>query len=98
PLAGRIVALADVYDALTSQRPYKAAVSHEEARDWIVSRYGQQFDPMVVEAFIARELDFKRISSSNSADAGKFESEELEPAVAEVPEADLDSAILAAAR
>lgn len=98
PLAGRIVALADVYDALTSQRPYKAAVSHDEARDWIVSRYGQQFDPMVVEAFIARELDFQRISSCNSADGGKFELEESEPAIAEVPVADLDSAILAAAR
>jgi putative two-component system response regulator len=97
PLVGRIVALADVYDALTSNRPYKAAVSHEEARDWIVSRYGQQFDPMIVEAFVAREHDFLRISAGNQ----DFHLESLvlpqngEPIV---DGADSDSAILAAAR
>lgn len=64
PLAGRIVALADVYDALTSDRTYKQAVSHEEARDWIVTRYAQQFDPAVVEAFVAREKDFRRVCES----------------------------------
>jgi response regulator RpfG family c-di-GMP phosphodiesterase len=61
-LAARIVALADVYDALTSARPYKEPVGHAEARQWIVTRYAQQFDPAVVEAFIARESDFERIS------------------------------------
>lgn len=64
PLTGRIVALADVYDALTSDRPYKKAVSHEAAREWIVTRYAQQFDPAVVEAFVAREDDFRRICHS----------------------------------
>ncbi|HYO25511.1 MAG TPA: HD domain-containing phosphohydrolase, partial [Lacipirellulaceae bacterium] len=62
PLAARIVALADVYDALTSHRPYRPALSHAEAREWIVSQYGTQFDPEVVEAFVAREADFARIS------------------------------------
>lgn len=61
-LAARIVALADVYDALTSSRPYKGPVGHVEAREWIVTRYAQQFDPTVVEAFVARESDFERIS------------------------------------
>jgi hypothetical protein len=37
-------------------------VGHAEARQWIVTRYAQQFDPAVVEAFIARESDFERIS------------------------------------
>ena len=64
PLAARIVALADVYDALTSHRPYRPAISHAEAREWIVAQYGQQFDPAVVEAFVARELDFVKVSQS----------------------------------
>jgi response regulator RpfG family c-di-GMP phosphodiesterase len=98
PLAGRIVALADVYDALTSHRPYKVAVSHEEARDWIVSRYGQQFDPTVVEAFVAREKDFYRISSGNSDEWQEHEIEFDAMPGDEFEVADLDSAILAAAR
>jgi putative two-component system response regulator len=65
PLAARIVALADVYDALTSNRAYRPAVSHGEARDWIVSNYGSQFDPEVVEAFVAREGDFAKLSRAN---------------------------------
>jgi response regulator RpfG family c-di-GMP phosphodiesterase len=64
PLAARIVALADVYDALTSHREYRPAASHAEAREWIVSHYGSQFDPEVVEAFIAREADFAKISQA----------------------------------
>ncbi|MCC6494577.1 MAG: HD domain-containing protein [Pirellulales bacterium] len=62
PLAARIVALADVYDALTTRRAYRDAVSHLEAREWIISNYGAQFDPEVVEAFVAREQDFAKIS------------------------------------
>ena len=64
PLAARIVAIADVYDALTSPRPYKGPLGHVEARDWIVARYGQQFDPAVVEAFAAREVEFQQVSSA----------------------------------
>ena len=63
PLPARIVALADVYDALTTARPYKGPVGHAAARDWIVTRYAQQFDPAVVEAFVARETDFQRVGS-----------------------------------
>jgi response regulator RpfG family c-di-GMP phosphodiesterase len=64
PLAARIVAVADVYDALTSHRPYRPALSHAEAREWIVSHYGTQFDPEVVEAFVAREADFARLNGT----------------------------------
>jgi response regulator RpfG family c-di-GMP phosphodiesterase len=68
PLAARITALADVYDALTSHRPYRPALSHAEAREWIVTHYGTQFDPEVVEAFVAREQEFIRLSqAANSA-------------------------------
>ena len=64
PLPARIVALADVYDALTTDRPYRPAMSHAEAREWIVTHYGTQFDPEVVEAFVAREKDFVRLGQS----------------------------------
>lgn len=58
PLAGRLMALADVYDALISNRIYKRDFSHEEAKDIIIKDSGKQFDPDIVAAFIAREMDF----------------------------------------
>ncbi len=61
PLSARIVALADVYDALTSKRCYKSAFSHEQAREIILENRGTHFDPDVIDAFLAREQDFKRI-------------------------------------
>lgn len=59
PFAARVVSLADVYDALTSTRVYKAAYKHEEAKELIIRERGGQFDPTVVDAFLRRELDFK---------------------------------------
>jgi putative two-component system response regulator len=50
-LAARIISVADVYDALTSERVYKAAMSHDEAVRIIREGRGTQFDPAVVEAF-----------------------------------------------
>lgn len=73
PLSARIVALADVYDALTSDRPYRPALSHAEAREWIVSQYGTQFDPEVVEAFVSREFDIARISQTDAAQRAAVE-------------------------
>lgn len=52
PLAARIVAVADVYDALTSARPYKPAWGGRQATDHIVGGRGRQFDPRVVAAFM----------------------------------------------
>lgn len=52
PLAARIVSVADVYDALTSERPYKEAWSPHRARDTIIADAGSHFDPTVVEAFV----------------------------------------------
>lgn len=52
PLSGRIVAIADFYDALTHERPYKKAWSHEEAIAEIVAQRGVHFDPAVVDAFL----------------------------------------------
>ncbi len=58
PLCGRIVAVADVYDALTSRRPYKAAFAHEVARSMILKDAGTHFDPDVVAAFERCEQQF----------------------------------------
>ncbi len=52
PLVGRIVAVADVFDALTHERPYKPAWPAEQAVALIRSSAGTQFDPRVVEAFL----------------------------------------------
>ncbi len=51
PLLARICAVADVFDALTSTRPYKAPWTVEAAHDWVVSASGKHFDPAVVSAF-----------------------------------------------
>jgi response regulator RpfG family c-di-GMP phosphodiesterase len=52
PLAARIAALADVYDALTSQRPYRGPVPPSEARELICNESGRHFDPVIVQAFV----------------------------------------------
>ncbi|MEX0746128.1 MAG: HD domain-containing phosphohydrolase [Phycisphaeraceae bacterium] len=59
PLAGRIVALADVYDALISKRVYKSAFSHTVAQDMIIEEAGKHFDPALVKTFenCAAELE-----------------------------------------
>jgi putative two-component system response regulator len=54
PLVGRIVAVADVFDALTSVRPYKHAWSLEDARAYLVDNSGSHFDPACVDALLKR--------------------------------------------
>jgi putative two-component system response regulator len=61
PLCGRIVALADVYDALTSKRVYKAAFTHDIARSMITQDSGTHFDPGLVQAFLESEAQFTLI-------------------------------------
>lgn len=56
PLSARIIAIADVYDALTTERPYKNAWSDKKAIELIKSESGVHFDPKVVDAFI-RSID-----------------------------------------
>jgi len=62
PLAGRIMAIADVYDALIVKRVYKPAFSHEEAREIIIAGSGTQFDPEIVSVFQTNEAHFKALS------------------------------------
>lgn len=66
PLAARIVAVADVYDALTSVRPYKEAWTPERARETIEKASGTQFDPAVVEAMQNSFVDFLSIQLNHS--------------------------------
>jgi putative two-component system response regulator len=61
PLAARIVALVDAYDALTSVRPYKPAFPHEEAVRRILADRGSHFDPALVDLFAALAEDFPEI-------------------------------------
>ena len=97
PLAARISALADVYDALTTKRPYKNAIPHEESADIIRRGRGTQFDPAVVDAFCRREQDFAQLAreladdppsprgttgATDNAPATTSDTEEREPALA----------------
>ena len=60
PLAARIMALADVYDALRSNRCYKGALSRDRSREIIESGCGTQFDPAIGNAFLELEVEFDR--------------------------------------
>jgi len=68
PLAARIVALADVYDALVSKRVYKQAYKHDVAKAIIKSEKGSHFDPLVVDSFLRCEKEFIRIFDRFSED------------------------------
>lgn len=71
PLAARIMAVADVYDALRSKRCYKEPSMHETSRDIILQGRGTQFDPIVVDAFIVMEYEFNNISiATNNEGSG----------------------------
>ena len=61
PLSARIVALADVYDALTTERFYKRAYPHDKSKQIILSLNGSHFDPRVVDVFEKLEDEFNRI-------------------------------------
>lgn len=62
PISGRLMALADVYDALISRRMHKEAMPHEQAITIIQQTRGRHFDPDVVDAFLAIEDHFKAIA------------------------------------
>ncbi|MBI1317503.1 MAG: response regulator [Candidatus Hydrogenedens sp.] len=68
PLSARVLAVGDVYDALTSKRCYKEAFTHERSREIIVEGSGTAFDPDIVEAFLAIEDEFRGIRRDLAAD------------------------------
>ncbi len=65
PLSARIIALADVYDALTTKRFYKEAYTHEKSRQIIIDLKGTHFDPEVLDVFLALADEFNRIRLEN---------------------------------
>jgi putative nucleotidyltransferase with HDIG domain len=71
PLEARIISVADVYDSLTSDRPYRRAMSPFDAKEIIVKGCGSDFDPQVVEGFLAAfqygELDVRTAAASAAA-------------------------------
>lgn len=62
PLSARIVAIADVFDALISERYYKPKYSFEESKRIILESSGKHFDPVIVEAFLKHEAEFYAIA------------------------------------
>ena len=64
PLAARVLALADVYDALRSRRPYKLPMTHEQASAVIEQGSGRHFDPRVIRAFQSVQSTFARIAEA----------------------------------
>ena len=64
PLEGRLMAIADVYDALISERPYKKAFSHEEACKIIADGAGTHFDPVLVDEFRKVQGEFDHIAQN----------------------------------
>ncbi|MCS5420606.1 MULTISPECIES: HD domain-containing phosphohydrolase [Psychrilyobacter] len=65
PIEARIVALADVYDALRQERVYKKAFTHEKSIEIIRSESGRHFDPEIVKIFIKKHKNFERIFEEN---------------------------------
>jgi len=63
PISGRLMAVADVYDALISKRVYKPAFSHEKAMEIILQGSGSHFDSEVVDALLRIEVEFKAIAT-----------------------------------
>lgn len=65
PLSGRIVHLADIYDAIRSKRPYKESMSHDMACDIINGNLKERFDPVILNAFNSCNKEFKRLFDEN---------------------------------
>ena len=63
PVSARLMAVADVYDALISRRVYKEGMSHEKAAAIIIEGRGQHFDPDMVDAFVALQDEFRAIAA-----------------------------------
>jgi len=66
PIAARIMALADVYDALTTDRVYKKAFHHDKAKQIILEGRGTHFDPVMVDIFLKLEKQFIQLKNNFS--------------------------------
>ena len=84
PLSARLMAVADVYDALISERVYKPAYSHEQAVEIIRDGRGSHFDPDMVDAFLALSEEFRRIAQQ-FADAEPARLAQVDRLAADLP-------------
>jgi putative two-component system response regulator len=64
PLQGRIMAIVDVYDALTTDKPYRESKTHSEAVETIKNESGTHFDPVLVEVFLENEAKFADVANA----------------------------------
>jgi putative two-component system response regulator len=71
PISGRIMAISDIYDSLTSARPYKGAMSHSEAMAIIYKETGPHFDPLLIELLQATFPQFETIAKKQLGDTYK---------------------------
>lgn len=85
PLSARVVALADVYDALRSKRPYKKARSHAFSIEEICREKGSHFDPHIVDAFLAQADEFDAVARSFSGEDSMLQSDARYEKQAETP-------------
>jgi len=76
PLQGRIMAVADVYDALVSERPYKKPFTEEEANNIIMDSAGKHFDPYIVDVFYEVKDQFSAVKQSHASRIMEFIAEE----------------------
>ena len=84
PLSARLMAVADVYDALISERVYKPAYSHEQAVEIIRDGRGSHFDPDMVYAFLTLSEEFRRIAQQ-FADAEPARLADVDRLAADLP-------------
>lgn len=87
PISARLMAVADVYDALISRRVYKPGMSHEKAMEIMIAGKGTHFDPDVLDAFLELKDDFQRVAAAyaDSDDDIEKKAEYLEIAIAGTP-------------
>jgi len=85
PLCARIVAVADVYDAMVSNKVYKAGMSHAQAVEKIAAERAAQFDPQVVDAFVACAAEIEQVARryADTEDDLQRKMETLAEAIAE---------------
>ncbi|MFT4115644.1 HD domain-containing phosphohydrolase [Bradyrhizobium sp.] len=81
PIAARVVAVADVFDALTTRRPYKEPMPLEVARGYLVEHKGRQFDPACVEAFLSRWREVVEIAAGQRATPYQKSGATITPAI-----------------
>lgn len=73
PIVARLMAVADVYDAMTCRRIYKPAIPHDEVATFIIEGKGKHFDPDIVDAFAAAQDEFKEIADKYRDDDATIE-------------------------